>query len=65
MITWLKSWFRKAPKRQKRYVLNLQRNMPDEYLLQLLRLHTPVISAREFNKLPEHLRAMFVPCRKG
>ena len=55
-------WFGK-PKRQKRYVLNVQREMPLEYLLEILRIHTPVISASQYNKLPPELKKLFVPSR--
>ena len=58
-------WFSKLfkGKRQKLWVLNVQRDMPVEYLLELLRLKTPVISAREYSKLPRHLQQLFVPSR--
>ena len=65
MIAWLKSLFTRKTKRQRRYVLNIQREMPLEYLLEVLRLHTPVLSAAQFNKLPPELKKLFVPSRKG
>lgn len=53
------------PKRQRRYVLNVQRDLPVEYLMQILQMHTPVISAREYNRLPAHLKALFIQSRKS
>ena len=57
--------FGKTVKRQRRYVLNVQREMPLEYLLEILRRHTPIIGAKEYNKLPPELKALFVPSRKS
>lgn len=57
-------WFRNLfKKRQRRYVLNVQREMPTEYLLEVLRLHTPVISAAQYNRLAPELQKLFVPSR--
>lgn len=64
MLQWFRNLFAK-PKRQRRYVLNVQRDMPLEYLLRLLQIHTPVLSAKEYNKLPPHLKELFVPSRKS
>lgn len=61
----LNFWPFNRPKRQRRYCLNVQREMPLEYLLEILRLHTPVISASQFNKLPPELKKLFVPSRKS
>ena len=65
MIAWLKGLLGAKPKRQRRYVLNVQREMPLEYLLDILRANTPVISQREYAKLAPHLQKLFVPCRKS
>lgn len=57
-------WPWRRTKRQKRWVLNVQRDLPLEYLLQILRLHTPVLSASQYNKLAPELKKLFVPSRK-
>lgn len=51
------------PKRQRRYILNVQREMPLEYLLEVLRLHTPTLSASQYNKLAPELKKLFVASR--
>lgn len=57
-------WPWRRTKRQRRWVLNVQREMPLEYLLEVLRLHTPTLSASQYNKLSPELKKLFVPSRK-
>lgn len=57
------SWFSK-PKRQRRFVLNVHQDIALTDLVELLRRHTPVLSAKDYNRLPANLKALFVPSRK-
>ena len=56
-------WFRGLFKRRRqhtRFCLNVHKDLPLADLILILRAHTPVISAREFNRLPPSLRGYFV-----
>ena len=52
--------FSRAKRRHAKYCLNVHKDLPLADLILILRAHTPVISARELNRLPATLRGYFV-----
>lgn len=51
---------RKSGPRERRYVLNLAGDLVLSDLVEYLKRDTPIITSRVYNKLPAHLKALFV-----
>lgn len=61
------NWFGRKRREQRKWVLHLTatKGVPLNDLIELLARHTPLITQREYSKLPKHLQALFVPTRKA
>lgn len=61
-MNWLKRLFRKR-RQHSRYVMNLEMATFVQ-TRDFLKLHTPVISAKDYNALPDDLKELFVKVGK-
>jgi len=61
MLAFLKRLFRK--RRQRRYVLRVNQEIPLDVLLLIVAKFTPIISKRDYDRLPPHVKAHFIPTR--
>ena len=56
----LNFWPFKKARRQAKYCLNVRRDIPLEDLIRILQYRTPLLSAREWGKLPKELQQYFI-----
>lgn len=56
----LSFWPFSKKRKHARYALNVRKDIPLIDLVAILQRHTPVLSARDINKLPTNLQGYFV-----